>query len=47
MIDLLDKFLHVAPGKASRAADLMAEGFGGLSIPFSHSGAGRAEEPRL
>ena len=37
----------MVPGKTSRAADLTAEGFGGLSIPFSHSGAVTAEEPCL
>jgi len=45
--DLLDKFLHMTSGKAKRAVDLKAEGFGVLSAPFSHSGVSTVEEPCL
>lgn len=44
MIDLLDRFLHMATEKAKRTADLKTEGSGVLSIPFSHSGVSTLEE---
>ena len=46
MIDLLDKFLHMATGK-EKAVDLKAEELGVLSISFPHSGTSKVKEQYL
>lgn len=47
---LKDRYIGQGPlaaGKAKRAVDCRQKDLGVLSIPFSHSGAGRVEEPHL